>query len=114
MEKIKNFLNKNGVIIVPLLLIVMFMQTCSKNSKIKRLTKDNVKIEAQKDSLTSLVPTEDNVKLNDYKSQYGVYDRINNEMSKLNRQEQMMLFQNEIILPAKIDLENKIKALENK
>jgi outer membrane murein-binding lipoprotein Lpp len=114
MEKIKNFLNKNGMIIVPLLLVVMFMQTCSKNSKIKRLTKDNVKIEAQMDSLTSLVPTEDNLKLNDYKSQYRVYDRINNEMSKLNRQEQMMTFQNQIILPSKIDLENKIKALENK
>ena len=114
MDKIKNFLNKNGVIIVPLLLVVMFMQTCGKNSKIKRLTKDNVRIEYQKDSLSSLVPSEDNLKLNDYKSQYSVYDRINNEMSKLNRQEQMMTFQREVILPSKIDLENKIKALEKK
>ena len=114
MEKIKNFLNKNGVIVVSLLLVVMFMQTCSKNGKIRRLTKECTKLEAQKDSLTSLVPTEENIKLSDLKSQYSVYDKINNEMSKLNRQEQMMTFQNQFIIPPKIDLENKIKTLESK
>ena len=114
MEKIKNFFNKNGMIVVSLLLVVMFMQTCSKNGKIRRLTKECTKLEAQKDSLTSLVPSQTNVQLNDFKSQLGVYDKINNEMSKLNRQEQMMTFQNQFIIPRKEDLENKIKALETK
>ena len=39
MEKIKNFVSKNALMIVGLLLLVMFLQTCNKNGKIKRLTK---------------------------------------------------------------------------
>jgi hypothetical protein len=114
MEKIKNFVSKNALMIVGLLLLVMFMQTCNKNGKIRRLTKQKTQLEIQKDSLAVLVPSEENVKLNDFKSQYAVYDKINNEMSKLNRQPQMMVFQNEFILPRKEDLEKKIKALESK
>jgi hypothetical protein len=114
MEKITNFISKNGIIIIPLLLLIMSIQTCTKNGKIKRLTKENIKMESKVDSLSFLIPTEDNLKLNDFKSQYRVYDKINNEMSKLNRQEQMMTFQNEIIIPAKVELESKIKALESK
>jgi hypothetical protein len=34
-------------------------------------------------------------------------------MSKLNRQEQMMSFQNQFIIPPKEELENKIKQLDN-
>lgn len=114
MEKIVKFITKNAMMIIPALLLIMLVQTCTKNSKIKRLTKENVKMEIIVDSVSKLVPTDNNLKLNDYKSQYRAYDKINNEMTKLDRQEQMKKFQNEIIIPAKVDLENKIKGLESR
>jgi hypothetical protein len=112
MEKIKNFFSKHGMVSVIVLILIMSMQTCSKNRKINRITKDRDKLEIQNDSLSKLIPTEENLMILQYKAEFGVYNRLNNEMSKLNRQEQMMNFQNQFIIPPKEDLENKIKALE--
>lgn len=112
MEKIKNFFNKHGMISVIVLILIMSMQTCSKNRKINRLTKDRDKLEIQNDSLSKLIPTQENLSILQYKAEFGVYNKLNNEMSKLNRQEQMLKFQNEFIIPPKEELENKINELE--
>jgi hypothetical protein len=114
MEKIKTFFSKHGLIAFMVLLLVMLLQTCNKNGSIKKLTKERNKLEVKADSLSKLVLTDKNILLIEYKSEYDVYDKINNEMSKLNRQAQMMEFQNQHIIPKKVDLENKIKALETK
>jgi hypothetical protein len=113
MEKIKNFFNKYGMASVICLILIMSMQTCSKNGKIKRLTKERDKLTYQNDSLSKLIPSEENILILQYKAEFGVYNKINNEMSKLNRQEQMMSFQNQFIIPPKEELENKIKQLDN-
>jgi|688.fasta_scaffold201430_2 hypothetical protein len=112
MEKIKNFFNKYGMISVIFLILVMSMQNCSKNGKIKRLTKERDILQVQNDSLQTLIPTENNMLIIQYKAEFGVYNKLNNEMSKLNRQEQMMSFQNQFIIPPKEELENKINELE--
>mgnify|MGYP006266274569 CR=1 FL=1 len=114
MKKVKDFFSKYGLIAFIALYVIMGMRGCIKSSKITRLEKEKMVLTTQKDSLMTLVPTKENVILMDLKSKYEVYDNINNEMSKLNRQEQMMMFQNKFILPQKEDLENRIKELEKK
>lgn len=112
MEKIKNFFNKHGMVSVIVLVLLMSMQTCSKNRKITRLTKEREKFEVQNDSLGKLIPSQENLMILQYKAEFGVYNKLNNEMSKLNRQEQLMNFQNQFIIPPKEELENKINSLE--
>jgi len=112
MEKIKRFFSKHGMVTVIVLVLMMFMQTCNKNRKITKLTKECTKLEIQNDSLGKLIPTTENLQINQYKIEFGVYNKLNNEMSKLNRQEQLMNFQKQHIIPPKEDLENKIKELE--
>jgi hypothetical protein len=97
---------------VIVLVLLMSMQTCSKNRKITRLTKEREKLEIQNDSLSKLIPTQENLTILQYKAEFGVYNKLNNEMSKLNRQEQLMNFQNQFIIPPKEELENKINELE--
>lgn len=112
MEKIKNFFSKHGMVSVIVLLLLMSMQTCSKNRKINRLTKEREKLEIKNDSLAKLIPSQGNLNILQYKAEFGVYNKLNNEMSKLNRQEQLMNFQNQFIIPPKELLENKISELE--
>jgi hypothetical protein len=110
--KIRDFITKHSLIITIILLLLLTFQTCNKNRKINRITKDRNKLVIQNDSLSKLIPTEGNLMILRYKTEFGVYNKLNDEMSKLNRQEQMMNFQNQFIIPPKEDLENKIKALE--
>ncbi len=112
MEKIKKFFSKHGMVSVIVLVLLMSMQTCSKNRKITRLTKEREKLEVQNDSLGKLIPSQENLMILQYKAEFGVYNKLNNEMSKLNRQEQLMNFQNQFIIPPKEELENKINKLE--
>jgi hypothetical protein len=113
MEKIKNFFNKHGLVAFVVLFLIMSMRGCVKNASITKLEKENKKLSVQVDSLTLLVPSEENIKLSNLKSRYSVYDELNNEMSKLNRQEQMLKFQNTFIIPQKEDLRKQISILEN-
>jgi hypothetical protein len=112
MEKIKNFFSKHGMVSVIVLILLMFMQTCSKNRKISRITKERNKLEIQNDSLSKLIPSQENLLILQYKAEFGVYNKLNNEMSKLNRQEQLKNFQTQFIIPPKEQLENKINELE--
>jgi hypothetical protein len=112
MEKIKNFFSKHGMVSVIVLVLLMSMQTCGKNSKITKLTKECNKLEVQNDSLSKLIPSQENLMILQYKAEFGVYNKLNNEMSKLNRQEQLMNFQNQFIIPPKEQLENKINELD--
>ena len=89
------------------------LEVAEKKFNVWQLEKENKKLSVQVDSLTLLVPSEENIKLSNLKSRYSVYDELNNEMSKLNRQEQMLKFQNTFIIPQKEDLRKQISILEN-
>ncbi len=113
MEKIKKFVSKHGMVIIIVLVLVMFLQTCNKNRKINKLQKEYLKVSSQNDSLRELIPDNEYLLMLQYKAEFSIYNKLNNEMSKLNRQEQMMNFQNQFIIPAKEELENKINDLEH-
>jgi hypothetical protein len=114
MEKVKNFFRKNGLVSFVMLFLVFFVTTCNKNRKIKRITKENVKISTERDSILSLVPSSESVNLLKLKSEFEIYNKLNNEMSKLDRQKQMMDFQTQYIISPKEKLEIRIKELESK
>jgi hypothetical protein len=114
MEKVKNFFRKNGLVSFVMLFLVFFITTCNKNRKIKRITKENVKISTERDSILSLVPSSESVNLLKLKSEFEIYNKLNNEMSKLDRQTQMMDFQTQYIISPKEKLEIRIKELESK
>lgn len=112
MQKFKDFFDKNGIILFSVLLFLFFIQTCSKNRKINRVEKKLAISEAKVDSLVILVPTESNIEIIKNKSKLEVYDKLNTEMSKLRRNEQLMDFQNEFIIPAKEKLESEINSIQ--
>jgi hypothetical protein len=114
MEKVKKFFNKNGLTSFVVLFLIFFVTTCNKNRKIKRMTKENVKISTERDSILSLVPSSESVNLLKLKSEFEIYNKLNNEMSKLDRQKQMMDFQTRFIISPKEKLETAIKELESK
>jgi hypothetical protein len=109
MEKVKNFFNKYGLYAFIFMCLLLFVRTCSKNRRIHKLENTNIVLSKRIDSLTSLIPSEENTNLLILKTEYGVYNKLNNEMSKLNRQEQLMQFQNTFIIPQLEDLNNKIR-----
>lgn len=112
MEKIKNFFSKYGMIAFISLFLIMSMRNCNKNSKINRQTKTIVNLEQHIDSLIQLIPTDHSQELLKLKSEYKVYNRLNDEISKLDRHGQMMDFQQKQIIPFKEKIENKIIELE--
>jgi hypothetical protein len=114
MEKLKKFFSKNGLVSFVVIFLVFFVTTCNKNRKIKRITKENVKISTERDSILNLVPLPEKLILLKLKSEFEIYNKLNNEMSKLDRQKQMMDFQTQYIISPKEKLEIRIKELENK
>jgi len=114
MEKIKNFFNKHGMVSVIVLVLLMSMQTCGKNSKITKLTKERNKLEVQNDSLSKLIPSQENLLILQYKAEFGVYNKLNNEilLKYKDRQSQITELQQKTIAPSIIDLSDKIKELE--
>jgi hypothetical protein len=109
MERVKIFFSKYGLYAFIFMCLLLFMRTCSKNRRIHRLENANIVLNNRIDSLTALIPSEENTKLLIWKAEYGVYNKLNNEMSKLNRQEQLMQFQNSFIIPQLEDLNDKIQ-----
>jgi hypothetical protein len=114
MEKIKKFFSKNGMVSVIVLILLMSMQTCSKNRKITRLTKNYKQLEIQNDSLSKLIPTQENSILQQYKIEFNVYSKLNNEilLKYKDRQSQITELQQKTIVPSINDLSYKINELE--
>jgi hypothetical protein len=112
MEKIKNFFNKHGMVSVIVLVLLMSMQTCGKNSKITKLTKERNKLEVQNDSLSKLIPTPENLSILQYKAEFGVYDNLLNTLSKQKMINPDENFREKYIVLPKEQLQNKIKELE--
>lgn len=114
MEKIKNFFSKHGMVSVIVLILLMFMQTCSKNRKISRITKERNKLEIQNDSLSKLIPSQENLLILQYKAEFGVYNKLNNEilLKYKDRQSQITELQRTTIVPSINELSHKIKELE--
>jgi hypothetical protein len=116
MEKVKNFFNKNGLVSFVVLFLIFFVTTCNKNRKIKRITKENVKISLEKDSIVKLVPSLESVELLKLKSEKEIYVKLNNEilLKYKDRQSQITELQQTIITPSIYELSNRIKELESK
>jgi len=114
MEKIKNFFNKHGMVSVIVLVLIMSMQTCGKNSKITKLTKERNKLEVRNDSLSKLIPTQENQLIIKYKVEKDIYDKLNSEilLKYRDRQSQITELQRTTIVPSINELSHKIKELE--
>jgi len=113
MEKIKVFFSKHGLLVFVLMFFLMFIQNCSKNSEIRKLDKEKTNCTGQRDSLSNLVISPENLEKNKIESKLELYNYLNDEISKKDRSQQMMEFQKEHILPGKKDLETKIKLFKH-
>jgi hypothetical protein len=80
------------------------LQKCMKNFMHRVFHSKNIMLKKLNDVQLTTIITED--------VEFGVYNKINNEMSKLNRQEQMMSFQNQFIIPPKEELDGKNECKE--
>jgi hypothetical protein len=114
MKKIKDFFSKHGLIAFVVLFLIMSMRGCVKNGKINRLEKDKVKLEASIDSLSGLVMSPEQKKTIEWEYGVTVYNQINDEIFKLNRTEQMMDFQQTVIIKNRTILTDSLSRSKNK
>ncbi len=114
MEKIKNFFSKHGLIAFVVLLLIMSMRGCVKNSKISKLEKENTRLENSLDSLNGLVMSPEQKKAIEWEYAVGIYNKVNDEIFKLNRTEQMMDFQQSVIIKNRTILTDSLNTLKNK
>ncbi len=114
MKKIKDFFSKHGLIAFVALFLIMSIRGCSKNSKISRLEKEKVKLESSIDSLNGLIMSPEQKKTIEWEYGVSVYNDINDEIFKLNRSEQMMDFQQSVIIKNRTILTDSLARLKNK
>lgn len=114
MKKIKDFFSKHGLIAFVVLFLIMSMRGCVKNGKINRLEKEKVKLEASIDSLSGLVMNPEQKKTIEWEYGVTVYNHINDEIFKLNRTEQMMDFQQTVIIKNRTILTDSLSRSKNK
>lgn len=114
MKKIKDFFSKHGLVAFISLFLIMSMRGCIKNGKISRLEKDKAKLELSIDSLKGLVMSPEQKKTIEWEYGVGVYNNINDEIFKLNRTEQMMDFQQSVIIKNRTILTDSLARLKNK
>jgi hypothetical protein len=114
MKKIKDFFSKHGFTAFIVLFLIMMMRGCSKNGKISRLEKEKTKLEASIDSLNNLVMSPDQKKTIEWEYGVSVFTTVNDEISKLDRTDQMKSFQQEIIIKNRAILTDSLARLKNK
>lgn len=114
MEKIKNFFNKYGFIAFISLFMIMSIRGCVKNSKINRLEKEKTKLKMSIDSLVNLTMGPEQKKTIEWEYGVTVYNQINDEIFKLNRNEQMMDFQEKVIIKNRTILTDSLNRTKNK
>jgi outer membrane murein-binding lipoprotein Lpp len=114
MEKIKNFFSKHGLTAFIVLFLIMMVRGCIKNSKINKLEKEKTKLEASVDSLNNLVMGPEQKKTIEWSYGIDVYNLVNDEISKLDRTDQMKSFQQGIIIKNRTILTDSLTRLKNK
>lgn len=114
MKKIKDFFSKHGLVAFIVLFLIMGMRGCVKNSRISRLEKEKTKLEASVDSLNNLVMGPEQKKNIEWSYGVNVYNLVNDEISKLDRTDQMKSFQQEIIIKNRAILTDSLTRLKNK
>ena len=90
------------------------MRGCVKNSKINKLEKENAKLENSIDSLNKLVMGPSQKKTIEWSYGVSVYNIVNDEISKLDRTDQMKKFQQEVIIKNRTNLTDSLSKLETK
>lgn len=118
MKKILELTKKYTTQILVLLLIIFFFRSCNNSTKIRKLekikTENNKTIDSlvyTNDSISKLIPTHSNIHLMKLKVQYETYDKILNEMTKL--QVTCGTFRETHILKPKVEISGEIKKLEH-
>lgn len=97
MEKIKNFFSKHGLVSFIVLFLVMSMNTCSKNARITKLTKQIDTLSTQSISIEKANLNEKSAEL---KGRLFELERLNIAAGKMSRVPQMEEFhKTEIIKP---------------
>ena len=96
------------------LFLIMGMRGCIKNSKINKLEKEKTKLEASVDSLNNLVMGPEQKKTIEWSYGIDVYNLVNDEISKLDRTDQMKSFQQGIIIKNRTILTDSLTRLKNK
>lgn len=114
MKRIKDFFSKHGLVAFIALFLITGMRGCIKNGKISRLEKEKVKLEASVDSLGGLVMSPEQKKTIEWEYGVTVYNHINDEIFKLNRTEQMMDFQQKVIIKNRTILTDSLSRSKNK
>ena len=116
MNNILNFIKKNAVVLTAVYLFLFLVQTCAvknRGGKIRKLKSEISELKVKNDSLALLADTS-TIKFYKLQGSLEVYNEINDEMSKLRRDNQLREFQNEKILPLKKEVENKINEYNQK
>lgn len=97
MEKFKNFLNTNSHIILPVFMLIIFLQTCTQNSNLKLIRKEMKNEKLAIDTLTHKLRSE--IKIEGLKSEKRMIQATDRKLMDVQRQTQ---------------IEQEINILENK
>lgn len=84
MEKINNFLNKNGMLIVIVLLTLTFFQTCGSSET--KLKKEIIRLEEKVDSLSVKTVTKTDLEVEGLKAEKRMIQSTDRKMMDVNRQ----------------------------
>lgn len=87
MKKILQVIDTWGVRVVTILMIVVFLKTCSTNGRIERLNKDANKLNVKVDSLTNELRNE--IKIEGLKSEKRMIQSTDRRMMDVNRQSEI-------------------------
>lgn len=93
MKKILDFLNRNGVLIIVILLCVVFMKECSTSKKVKKMDKHNTEriesLERKIDSLSNTTVTVIDLKIEGLKSEKRMIQSCDRKKFDLDRENQI-------------------------
>lgn len=87
MEKIKKFLNENGMLIMVILLTLTFFQTCGSSET--KLKKEIIRLEEKIDSLTAVSVTKKDLEIEGLKAEKRMIQSTDRKMLDVNRQSEI-------------------------
>ena len=87
MEKVREFLNKNGMLIVVILLTLTFFQTCGSSET--KLKKEIIKLENKVDSLKAVTVTKTDLQIEGLKVEKRMIQSTDRKLLDVNRQSEI-------------------------
>jgi len=87
MQKIKNFFNESGYLMVVAFMFLLSMQNCNENSNIKTLKKEIINVKKANDSLATQIRGE--IKLEGLRSELRMIQATDRKIIDIQRQNQI-------------------------